>query len=164
MGGGELEFGRGEEWNGKGNFKGYMADNTQAYWNAVRKIYRGNDLRLPMVDQERTCHWSISLDKVMQENIKANLQFQHKQLWKDYKDVKTIDNANTKYHMIFYGGCHLVLLWKKIFLVSPSGWGTSFLLHAMGWSYDFRKYITKQYTTMKFIFECTLTNKTEYGI
>ena len=55
-----------------------------------------------MVGRERTClfHWSQSLDKVTQKYIKTSLQFQHKQLCKDYKDAKTIDEAETKYHVI----------------------------------------------------------------
>ena len=38
----------------KVNFKGFMADNAQANWNAVRKIYGVDDLSLPMVGRERT--------------------------------------------------------------------------------------------------------------
>jgi len=84
------------------NFKGFMADSAQANWNAVRKIYGGGDPSLPMVGRERTClfHWSQNLDKVTQKYIKASLQFQHKQLCKDYKDAKTMDEAETKYHVI----------------------------------------------------------------
>jgi hypothetical protein len=36
----------------------------------------------------------------MQKYIKPSLQFQDKQLCKDYKDAKTIDEAETKYHVI----------------------------------------------------------------
>ena len=52
--------------------------------------------------RERTClfHWSQCLDKVTQKYIKTSLQFQHKQLCKDYKDAKTFDEAKTKYHVI----------------------------------------------------------------
>ena len=55
-----------------------------------------------MVGRERTCrfYWSQSLDKVTQKYIKTSLQFQHKQLCKDYKDAKTIDDDETKYHVI----------------------------------------------------------------
>ena len=35
-----------------------------------------------------------------QEYIKTSLQVQHKQLCKDYKDAKIIDEAETKYHVI----------------------------------------------------------------
>src|ERR1700737_2135863 len=85
----------------KVNFKGFMADSAQANWNAVRKIYGVGDPSLPMVGRERTClfHWSQSLDKVTQKYIKTSLQFQHKQLCNDYKDAKTIDDAETKYYV-----------------------------------------------------------------
>ena len=86
----------------KTNFKGFMADSAQANWNAVRRVYGDGDPSLPMVARERTClfHWSASLDKVTQKYIKPSLQFQHKQICKDYKDAKTMDDAETKYHVI----------------------------------------------------------------
>ena len=86
----------------KTNFKGFMADNAQANWNAVRMVYGDGDPSLPMVARERTClfHWSASLDKVTQKYIKPSLQFQHKQICKDYKDAVTMDDAETKYHVI----------------------------------------------------------------
>ena len=69
------------------NFKGFMADSAQTNWNAVRKVYDVGDPSLPMVGHECTCifYWSQSLDKVTQKYIKTFLQFQHKQLNKDYK-------------------------------------------------------------------------------
>ena len=45
-------------------------------------------------------HWSVSLDKVTQKYIKPSLQFQHKQLCKNYKDAKIMDNVETKYYII----------------------------------------------------------------
>ena len=78
------------------NFKGFMADSVQANWNAVRIIYGVVDLSLPLVARERTriFYWSASLDKVTQKYIKPSLQFQHKQLCKDYKNEKTMDDAD----------------------------------------------------------------------
>ena len=68
----------------------------------MRAIYRDGDPSLPMVAREHIClfHWSASLDKVTQKYIKPSLQFQHKQICKDYKDVVTMDDAETKYHVI----------------------------------------------------------------
>ena len=65
-------------------------------------IYGDSDLSLSIVARERTClfHWSASLDKVTQKYIKPSLQFQYKQICKDYKDAKIIDDAETKYHVI----------------------------------------------------------------
>ena len=84
------------------NFKGFMADRAQANWNVVMRIYGGGNPSLPMVDRERICffHWLQSLDKVIQKYIKASLWLQHKQLCKDYKDAKTMDEAEIKYHVI----------------------------------------------------------------
>jgi hypothetical protein len=36
----------------KPKFKGFMADSTQANWNAVRVIYGSGDATIPMKDQE----------------------------------------------------------------------------------------------------------------
>lgn len=36
------------------NFKGFMADNAQANWNVVRKIYGNGDLTVQMEDCEHT--------------------------------------------------------------------------------------------------------------
>jgi hypothetical protein len=36
-------------------FKGFMADSTQANWNAILVIYGSGDAAIPMKDQERTC-------------------------------------------------------------------------------------------------------------
>ena len=36
----------------------------------------------------------------MHKYIKPSLQFQHKQICKDYKDVKTINDAKIIYHVI----------------------------------------------------------------
>ena len=77
-----------------------------------------------MVGSERTCifHWSQSLDKVTQKYIKTSLQFHHKQLCKDYKDAKTIDEAETKYHVICSWWLNPELPQKKAFSAYPSGW------------------------------------------
>ena len=79
------------------NFKGLMAHNAQTNWNAVKMIYGDGDPSLPMVVRENTCffHWSASLDKMTQKYIKPSLQFQYKQICKDPKDAKTMDNIET---------------------------------------------------------------------
>lgn len=84
------------------NFEGFMAYIAQENQNAVKKIYRDGDPSLPMVDRERTCifHKSASLDKVMQNYIKASLQLKHAKNYKEYKDIMTMDNAKTKYDVI----------------------------------------------------------------
>jgi len=60
-------------------FKGFMADSTQANWNAVRVIYRSSDPSKPMPNREHTClfHWTQSIEKHTKANIHANLQDQY---------------------------------------------------------------------------------------
>lgn len=43
----------------KVNFKGFMAKNVQADWNAMKKIYGGSGLHILMVNRERTCSFSL---------------------------------------------------------------------------------------------------------
>ena len=107
----------------KVNFKGFNVDNAQANWNARRITYRDNDPSL-MITCERTClfHLSASVDKVTQTYIKPSLQFQSKQICKDYKDAKTMDDTETKYNVIC-GGCHSELPQNEAFLDFQSGWG-----------------------------------------
>lgn len=84
------------------NFKGFMADSAQANWIAVRKVYGSGNPDEPMEDRERTCfyHWSANLDKYTTKYIKPEMQFQHKQLCRNYRDAKTQREADEKYHTI----------------------------------------------------------------
>ena len=84
------------------NFKGFMADNAQANWIVVRKIYGDGDPLIPLEGRELTCffHWSANLDKITQKHIRPSLQHEHKQLCKDYKDAKSLEDADIKYHVI----------------------------------------------------------------
>lgn len=45
------------------NFKGFMADNAQANWNAVRILYGNGNKEDPMEDRERSClfHWTQNM-------------------------------------------------------------------------------------------------------
>lgn len=72
------------------NFKGFMANSGQANCNMVKMICGDGDSNLPMVACEHTClfHRSTSLDKMIQKYIKPSLQFQHKQISKNYKNPK----------------------------------------------------------------------------
>ena len=84
------------------NFKGFMADNAQANWNVVRKTYGNGDPTMPMEDYEHTyhCHWFANLDKSTQKPVKLSLLYQHKQFCKYCMDVVTIEDVETKYHLI----------------------------------------------------------------
>ena len=83
----------------KVNFKGFMADSAQANWNAVRIIYGSGDASEKMVDRERTClfHWTQSLEKHTKADIRQDLQSQHRRLCQQYKNAKSMEEAETKY-------------------------------------------------------------------
>lgn len=68
----------------------------------MRKIYKGVDPFDPMGGHECTClfHWSTNLDKITQKCIKASLQQQYKRFYKEYKDAKSMEDVEVKYHVI----------------------------------------------------------------
>lgn len=84
------------------NFKGFMADSAQANWNAVRIVYGSGDPSVKMIDRERTClfHWATSLKQHTERLIKRDMQCQHMKLCRDYKDAKTLEEAENKYLQI----------------------------------------------------------------
>jgi hypothetical protein len=81
------------------NFKGFMADSAMANWNAVRIVYGSGSANDQMENRERTCllHWTTSLQKHTQKYIKEEFQQQHSTLCKQYKDSKTMEEAETRY-------------------------------------------------------------------
>jgi hypothetical protein len=83
----------------KPKFKGFMADSAQANWNAIRVIYGSGDATIPMKDQERTClfHWAQSLEKHTKAKIHADLQHQHRQLCRQYKNATSASESETQY-------------------------------------------------------------------
>ena len=83
----------------KPQFQGFMADSAQANWNAVRIIYGSGDPKIPMEGRERTCyfHWAQSLEKHTKQYIVHELQDQHKKLCMQYKDARSVTEAETRY-------------------------------------------------------------------
>ncbi len=83
-------------------FQGFMADSAQANWNAVRIIYGSGDPKVHMEGHERTCyfHWTQSLEKHTKQYIVHELQDQHRHLCKQYKDARTMAEAETRYWAI----------------------------------------------------------------
>jgi hypothetical protein len=83
----------------KVNFKGFIADSAQANWNVVRIIYGSGDASEKMVDRERTClfHWTQSLEKHTKADIRQDLQYQHRILCQQYKNAKSMAEAETKF-------------------------------------------------------------------
>ena len=78
------------------NFKGFMA---MANWNAVCIVYGSGSSNDKMENRERTCllHWSTSLQKHTQKHIKEAFQQQHIILCNQYKDSKSMEDAETRY-------------------------------------------------------------------
>jgi hypothetical protein len=83
----------------KPNSKGFMADSAQANWNAIRIVYGSGDPKVPMENREHTCllHWTTLLNRHTQKHIKPDMQDQHNCLCKQYKESKTMDEAESRY-------------------------------------------------------------------
>ena len=80
-------------------FKGFMADSAQENWNAVRIVYGTGNKEDPMPDRERTCffHWTQSLEKHTNAYIVSTFQDQHRTLCKQYKNARSMEEAETRY-------------------------------------------------------------------
>jgi hypothetical protein len=63
----------------KSNFKGFMANNTQANCNAARIVYGSGDPSVKMIHKEWTClfHWIQLFDKHTKQLIKPKFQDQY---------------------------------------------------------------------------------------
>ena len=59
-------------------FRGFMADEAQANWIAVRTVY-GEDPSKPMIGKERSClfHFMDSMRKRTEKNIKMEYRSEH---------------------------------------------------------------------------------------
>ncbi len=81
------------------NFKGFMADSAQANWNSIRVVYGSGDASVPIENKERTClfHWTQSLEKHTKAHIRPDLQDQHRMLCKQYKNARTLAEAESRY-------------------------------------------------------------------
>ena len=116
-------------------FKGFMADSAQANWNAVQIVYGGGDPTVPMENHERTClfHWTQSLEKHTKADIRGDLQEQHRQLCKQYKNASSMDDAEVRYFAIkawwlssgvtTTEGLHRLELWLSFWHFRWRQWG-----------------------------------------
>ncbi len=89
----------------KRNFKGFMIDNTQTNWNVVRIVYGSRDPSIMMVDKEHTYlfHWNHSLDKCTKQLFKPKLQDEHKALCHQYKNGKSLRDADIHSWWLSFG-------------------------------------------------------------
>jgi hypothetical protein len=85
------------------NFKSFMEDSEQANWYAIQIVYGMGDPKVPIENQERTCllYWTILLQQYTQKHIKPNLQHQNIRVCKQYKDSKTMEEADSRYLAIW---------------------------------------------------------------
>ena len=84
------------------NFKGFMADNAQANWNAVRILYGNGNKEDPMEDRERSClfHWTQNMVAYTQKHFPEELWEQHKKMCTQYKNATSMAEAETLYHAL----------------------------------------------------------------
>lgn len=68
------------------NVKGFMVDNAQENWIAVRKTYGDGDPCVPMEGSKCKCllHSSTNFHKITQKHNRPSLQHKHKELCKEY--------------------------------------------------------------------------------
>jgi hypothetical protein len=78
-------------------FKRFMVDNTQANCNVVKVIYGSSDATIPMKEQEKIWffHWTQSLEKHTKVNIHVELQDQHCQFCRQYKNATSPSKFET---------------------------------------------------------------------
>jgi hypothetical protein len=68
-------------------------------FKGFRVIYGSGDATIPIKDQERTClfYWVQSLEKHTKADIRADLQHQHRQLCRQYKNAASASESETQY-------------------------------------------------------------------
>jgi light-regulated signal transduction histidine kinase (bacteriophytochrome) len=83
----------------KPKFKGFMVENAQANWNVIRIVYNYGDPSFRMINKEHTCmfHRIQSFDRNTKQLIKPNLQDQHNALCHEYKNAKSLVEADGLY-------------------------------------------------------------------
>ncbi len=81
------------------NFKGFMANNTHANWNALRKIFGFGDPTIAMFGKEHTCpfHQTQYVEKILEIIIRIDLQDDYRKLCNEYRESKTDDELQAMY-------------------------------------------------------------------
>lgn len=85
----------------KANFFGFMADEAQANWRAVRAVYNsGTDNE--MIGRERSClfHWEQSLNIHTTKFVFKESQREHKDMCERWRTAGTKDEALAQYRTI----------------------------------------------------------------
>lgn len=82
-------------------FRGFMADEAQANWNAVRIVY-GEGIDTPMIGKERSClfHFMDSVNKHTQKHIKQSSRDEHIAMCLQWRNAITQGDADSIYNKI----------------------------------------------------------------
>lgn len=80
--------------HGKADFRGFMADEAQANWRAVRIVFNGGPSN-EMVGRERSClfHWEQSLHIHTTKFIQKEHQPEHKAICEKWRKASTKEEA-----------------------------------------------------------------------
>ena len=77
------------------DFTGFMADEAQTNWIAVRDVYNNGNV---MKGRERSCHfhWEQSLVNHNKKYVREGHQAQHKQMCEIWRATRTIKMARNE--------------------------------------------------------------------
>lgn len=83
------------------DFHGFMADEAQANWRAVRKVFNGGPDN-ELVGRERSClfHWAQSLEIHTTKYVHKEHQRKHKELCEQWRVSRTKEEATLQYRVI----------------------------------------------------------------
>ena len=83
------------------DFAGFMADEAQANWRAVRMVYNKGPDNV-MDGRERSClfHWEQSLHIHTQKHVNVKNQDEHKQICRQWRCAETAEEAESQYRFI----------------------------------------------------------------
>ena len=78
----------------KADFRGFMADEAQANWNALREVFN-NGKANKMEGRERSCqfHWAQSLNTHTTSYVLKNSQREHINLCEVWRTSETMEDA-----------------------------------------------------------------------
>jgi hypothetical protein len=87
-----------------------------------------------MVDKKCTFlfNWTQLLNRHTKKLIKPKLQDQHNALCHQYKNAKSLVEANSLYAIIIVGGCHQGLLWRQVSMSLQIGLTFSIFMSSNG--------------------------------
>lgn len=84
------------------DFHGFMADEAQANWRAVRAVFNGGPNNVMEEGRERSClfHWEQSLNIHTQKYVHKSFQDEHKKLCELWRTSHTKEEAESQCKVI----------------------------------------------------------------